>query len=768
MKYRTEMSAFTRLGRWAVARPKTILVTAAAFLLLAGLAGNGLIQHLSTGGFDDTSSQATRAQRTLERVFGQGNPDVVLMVKAKRGGVDDPAVAAEGAELTRQLASQPGVTQAASYWSLDNAPPLRSKDGSTGLVFGRIPGNQNHANDVMKKLSPLFTRQDSVVQVRVGGFAEVFRQVTSQVQHDLKKAELIAIPLSMVLLLFVFRGAVASALPLAVGGLAVGGAMFVLRIIASTTEVSVFALNLTTGMGLALGIDYSLLIVNRYREEFTKSLSREDAIVRAMETAGRTVVFSGVTVAAAMTALLVFPLVFLRSFAYAGIPVLALAVVGAVVVLPALLCVLGPRVDRWSVNRRPLPPVGQGFWHRVATTVMRRPIAIALTSVVILVLLGAPFLHVAFGFPDDRVLPKDVSSHQVNQELRSEFNSYEAFPIWVVATGIGAPASPDRTAEIDRYAASLSAVKGVSRVDAFSGSYAGGARIFRLDSLAARFAATDATYFNVVPSVEPFSTQGEAVVHAIRNMPRPFPVDVGGRTAALVDNKSAAFGRMPLAGGIILLVTFVVLFMLFGSVVVPVKALVLNLLSLTATFGAMVWIFQDGHLSGLLDFTATGTIDLSTPILMFCVAFGLSMDYEIFLLSRIKEEYDRTGDNEASVAVGLEKTGRIVTAAALLLAAVFLAFATSGVAFIKLFGVGLALAIAMDATVVRATLVPAFMRLAGDVNWWAPSFLRRFHDRYGIPEAVPEPVVDLRAMPARPPRPRPARRPRPLVAAGRE
>ncbi|TMK83810.1 MAG: MMPL family transporter, partial [Actinobacteria bacterium] len=672
-------------------------------------------------GFDDTSSQATRAQQTLERVFGQGNPDIVLMVKAKHGGVDDAAVAAEGTALERELAFQPGVTQAASYWSLANAPPLRSKDGSTALVFGRIPGNQNHANDVMKKLSPRFTREDSVVQVRVGGFAEVFRQVTSQVEKDLKKAELIAIPLSMVLLLFVFRGAVASALPLAVGGLAVIGTMFVLRVIAATTEVSVFALNLTTGMGLALGIDYSLLIVNRYREEFKTSLSREEAIVRAMETAGRTVVFSGVTVAAAMTALLVFPLVFLRSFAYAGIPVLALAVVGAVVVLPALLAVLGPRVDRWSLNRKPLPPVGEGFWHRVAMGVMRRPIPVALTSVVILLLLGAPFLHVAFGFPDDRVLPKDVSSHQVNQELRQQFQSNEAFPVWVVADHIGAPTSPSRSADIDRYASALSAVKGVSRVDAFTGSYAGGARIFRLDSLAARFATDDATYFNVVPSVEPFSTQGEDVVHTIRDLPRPFAVDVGGRTAALVDNKSAAFGRMPLAGGIIVVVTFVVLFMLFGSVVVPAKALVLNLLSLTATFGAMVWIFQDGHLSGLLDFTATGTIDLSTPILMFCVAFGLSMDYEVFLLSRIKEEYDRTGDNVSSIALGLEKTGRIVTAAALLLAAVFLAFATSGVAFIKLFGVGLALAIAMDATVVRATLVPAFMRLAGDVNWWAPS-----------------------------------------------
>ncbi|MCU1450359.1 MAG: Integral rane protein, partial [Acidimicrobiales bacterium] len=587
------MSVFTRLGRLAVARPKVVLGATAAFFVLAGLAGNGLVNHLSTGGFDDTSSQATRAQKTLERVFRQGNPDVVLMVKARQGGVDDAAVTAEGNALTQELASQPGVEQAASYWSLGAAPPLRSKDGTSALVFARIPGNQNHQNTVMKALSPRFTREDGVVQVRVGGFAEVFRQVTSQVQDDLKKAEFIAIPLSMILLLFVFRGAVASALPLAVGGLAVVGTMLVLRIIAATTEVSVFSLNLTTGMGLGLGIDYSLLIVNRYREEFAKSLSRDEAIVRTMETAGRTVVFSGITVAAAMTALLVFPLVFLRSFAYAGIPVLCLAVVGAVVVLPAILAVLGPRVDMLSVNRKPLPPVGEGFWHRVAMAVMRRPVPVAVTSVVVLLLLGAPFLHVHFGFPDDRVLPKSVSSRQVNEELRQSFQSNEAFPVWVVADHIGSPSSPARAADIERYAAALSSVKGVSRVDAFTGSYAGGARVFRLDSLAARFATNDATYFNVVTSVEPFSTQGEDVVHAIRDLPHPFPVDVGGRSAALVDNKSAAFGRMPLAGGIIVVVTFVVLFMLFGSVVVPAKAFVLNLLSLTATFGAMVWIFQD-------------------------------------------------------------------------------------------------------------------------------------------------------------------------------
>jgi RND superfamily putative drug exporter len=559
----------------------------------------------------------------------------------------------------------------------------------------------------------------------------------------------------MLLLLFVFRGAVAAALPMVVGGVAVLGTMLVLRIIASTTEVSVFALNLTTGMGLGLGIDYSLLLVSRYREEFERDGTghRRDALLRAVETAGRTIVFSGLTVCASMAALLVFPLVFLRSFAYAGVPVVAVAVVGAVVVLPAVLALLGPRVDMLAVRRKPAPPVGEGLWHRIATLVMRRPIPIAAAVIAFLLFLGAPFLHVAFGFPDDRVLPQKVSSRQVNQRLRDDFEAKEAFPIWVVADKAG------DTDAIAPYAAALSRVRGVDRVDSYAGSYIKGVRAFRLDSLAERFVTPGATYFNVVPAVEPFSTAGEDVVHAIRSLRAPFPVEVGGRTAALVDNKAAAFGRMPLAAGIIVLVSFLVLFAFFGSVVIPVKAFVLNLLSLTATFGAMVWVFQDGHLSRWLDFTATGTIDLSTPILMFCVAFGLSMDYEVFLLSRVKEEYDRTGDNVSSVAIGLERSGRIVTAAALLLSAVFLAFATSGVSFIKLFGVGLAVAIVMDATLVRATLVPAFMRLAGDLNWWAPRPLRQLYERWGVSESAPPdaPVVDVRE-----------KRERPLVAAGRK
>jgi RND superfamily putative drug exporter len=344
---------------------------------------------------------------------------------------------------------------------------------------------------------------------------------------------------------------------------------------------------------------------------------------------------------------------------------------------------------------------------------------------------------VRFGLPDDRALPAAVSSHQVSQEIRTGFTSSEADALTVVAPG--AAASP---ADISAYAEQLSLLPDVSRVDALTGSYADGRKVAEPGPAAARFGGPGrpGTWLNVLPEIEPLSPEGERMVEAVRSAPAPWEVQVGGPSAHLVDSKTAIFDKVPLAAIIITIVTFVVLFMMTGSVLVPVKAVVLNLLSLTATFGAMVWIFQQGHLSDALDFTATGTLDTSTPILMFCIAFGLSMDYEVFLLSRIKEEYDRTGDNTASVALGLERTGRIVTAAALLLAVVFGAFATSGISFIKMMGVGLTLAVLMDATLVRGALVPAFMRLAGSANWWAPAPLRRFHDRFGFREAVGAPL----------------------------
>ena len=362
----------------------------------------------------------------------------------------------------------------------------------------------------------------------------------------------------------------------------------------------------------------------------------------------------------------------------------------------------------------------------------------------LLVVLGIPFLHVNFGLPDDRVLPKSVSSRQVQDQLRTNFSSQELAAMPVVATGSGDPSG--HAAAISGYASALSKLSGVARVDAITGSFIGGREVAPPNQASIRFAAPTGTWLSVVPSVEPLSNRGEDLVKAVRAEPAPFSVQVGGSAAELVDSKASLFRLVPIAGLLIGVVTFVVLFLMAGSLLVPAKAVILNLLSLSATFGAMVWVFQEGHLSKLLNFTPTGLIDTTTPITMFCIAFGLSMDYEVFLLSRIKEEYDRTGDNTASVAVGLERTGRIVTAAAGLLSVVFIAFATSQITFIKLLGVGLALAVLMDATLIRGTLVPAFMRLAGRANWWAPAPLRRFHDRFGIKEA--EQALEIQPAPA--------------------
>jgi RND superfamily putative drug exporter len=493
------------------------------------------------------------------------------------------------------------------------------------------------------------------------------------------------------------------------------------------------------------------------------------AVSRTVRTAGRTVAFSAVTVAASLSALLVFPLAFLRSFAYAGVAVAFLAGFFSVAILPAILALLGQRVDGLTIFKRSTEVHEQGFWHRMAIFVMRRPVIVAVSAIAVLLVLGQPFLRIDIALPDDRVLPKEAVSRQVHDVIRDEFDSQEAGAESVVAVGIGDPAG--HTAEIDAYAARLAKLPGVARVDAVTGTYcaAGLAASFHCtpgtvvapggQGRYLGFATTKdggSTYLSVVPDVEPLSAKGESLVKAIRATDAPFPVGVTGQSAQLVDIKESLYGRLPLALGIIALVTFLALFLQFGSVVIPIKALVLNLLSLTATFGAMVFLFQDGHLSHLLNFTPTGQIDATTPILMFCVAFGLSMDFEVFLLSRIKEEHDRTGDNEQSVAMGLERTGRIVTAAALLISIVFMSFATSHITFIKLFGIGLTLAVMMDAFLIRGTLVPAFMRLAGEWNWWAPKPLRRFHDRFGISEHV-----DLDGPASAPDRP--ARR-RPLVA----
>jgi RND superfamily putative drug exporter len=730
-----------RLAHFLVLRRKRVLVGALVAFFVAGGIGGSVAKHMSAGGFEDPSSESAKATRILQREFGQGEANLVLLVTAKDGNVDSPAVATVGKAITDELGHQPGVTEAASYWSLGSPPPLKSKNGNEALVIASIAGSQNDVADRIKVIAPKFERNDVTVGVRVGGFAQIFHQVSTQIEKDLTRAEMIAFPITLFLLVLVFGGVIAAALPLAIGILAVVGTFLILRVMTSLTEVSIFSLNLATGMGLGLAIDYSLFIVSRFREELRNGLEPNDAIVRTVETAGRTVLISALTVAASLSALLIFPLAFLRSFAYSGIGVVVTAAAGAILVLPAMLAVLGRRIDSWQVFHRPAKNDGEGFWHRMAVRVMRRPVGFGAAVILILFLLGSPFLHIRFSLPDDRVLPKGATSRQVQQDIRDGFSAEEVLATTVVARGATVEG---QRGDVDAYAARLSTIPNVARVDAGTGSYIGGKLVVPPGPTSARFGSDKGTWFSVVSKVDAMSPAAEKVVKQVRATQAPFAVQVGGPSAQLVDEKASLFGRMPLAIGIIAVATFVLLFLMFGSILVPVKALILNALSLTATFGAMVWIFQDGHLAHTLSFTPTGALDTTTPILMFCIAFGLSMDYEVFLLSRIKEEHDRTGDNVQSVAVGLERTGGIVTAAAGLLAVVFLAFATSGITFIKLFGIGLTMAVVMDATLIRATLVPAFMRLAGEANWWAPRALRKVYARWGIHE-VPEPAVPVRS-----------------------
>jgi RND superfamily putative drug exporter len=751
----------TRLAGFTVRRRRLVLGLAAVAFVLSGMIGGGVADQLSSGGFDDPGSESSRIEGVLEDTFQTGSPNVVLLVDAVDGDLDSAASAAAGRAVAAELAAETfeglGMTEVISYWDLPADNPLASPAGDKALIIGRFADDDNILVDFSRGIRERYEREataTSPVTVATGGFGPLFAEVNETIERDLLRAEAIAIPITLVLLVLVFGSVVAASLPLVIGALSVVGTFLVLLVINSFTEVSVFALNLTTAMGLGLAIDYSLFIVSRFREELAEGHAPPEAVRRTVRSAGKTVLFSALTVAASLCALLVFDIAFLRSFAYAGLAVSLLAGLYAIVVLPAMLGFLGHRINKLTIWKRSTTPSTEGFWHRMAVAVMKRPVPITAGVLVVLVFLGSPAARMELGLPDDRVLAPGAPARHVQDVIREEFSSEEAGAISIVTTGVAGPA--ERAADVTAYAQALATQPGVTRVDSEVGRFCGTAGAIGafactpgqllvgpdLDpGLTARFSRSDATYLSVVPNVEPNSDEGRDLVGEVRATPLPPTLAggerlVGGQSAQLVDSIDSLVGDLPLALAIIAVITFVLLFMMFGSVLVPIKALVLNLLSLSATFGAMVWVFQDGNGAGLLDFTATGALAATTPVLMFCVAFGLSMDYEVFLLSRIKEEHDRGRDNIQSVAVGLERTGRIVTAAAVLISVVFIAFATSSVSFIKLFGLGLALAVLLDAFVIRGTLVPAFMRLAGDANWWAPAPMRRFYERFGISEHV--------------------------------
>ncbi|MCC3316406.1 MMPL family transporter [Nocardia africana] len=751
----------TRIARLATRYPKRVLFAALALALICGGFGATVTAHLQAGGFTSDKAESTRAAKLVADEFNGAQPNLVLLVHADEG-VESAAARSVGADIVAALGGRSDTVGVRSYWT---SPPqlaaaLRSTDGKSALVMAYLTGSDDQAQRTAGEIASTLPVSTPGVTVQPGGIAAVYHDVNNQVTKDLAMAEGIAVPLTAIVLILVFGSVIAASLPLTVGIFAILCTLAILRSFTLFTDVSIYALNMTTALGLALAIDYSLFIVNRYREELAAGSSHEAAAVRAVQTAGRTVLFSALTVALALAVLSVFDMYFLKSFAYAGVAVVAAAAVASIVILPAALVLLGDRINSWNLRvairklfgrAEPAPrPEQESGWYRTVTWVMRRALPVSLAIIAVLLAVGAPFLGVKFGYPDDRVLPAGSTSRAVGDELRADFPAVNSG----TGTTIVLPGAPSQPQAISGYATALSKVDGVNAVLSSSGVYVSGAR---MGGAPPGMANGSGQYLTVTSRFDPYSQQAKDQLQALRDVPAPSPALFGGAAAMNVDSLHALGQRLPLAIVLIALATFVVLFLFTGSVVLPLKAVVINSLSLTAMFGMMVWIFQEGHFSGLLGFTPTGFLVPTMPILMFCLAFGMSMDYEVFLLSRIREAWlgsDRTAaDNDRSVAIGVARTGRIVTAAALLMAIVLGAMVTAKVSFMQMFGLGLTITVLADATVIRMLLVPALMRLMGRANWWAPRPLARWHERFGFTEH-PAP-----ATPERTAEPEPAGRP---------
>ncbi|AKU15847.1 MMPL family transporter [Luteipulveratus mongoliensis] len=718
------------LAQFVVRRARLVLAATVVVLIAAAVLGVGAFSKLQGGGFDDPGADSTKASSIVTDRFGD-DADLVLVVDAKRP-VDQ--VAAQGRQLTGQLAQDRDLSNVASYWTT-GSPSMKSADGTKAIVVASIPGDFDHQAEVAQDVADTYGGNRSGLQVEIGGESGVNLDVTSQVTQDLAFAESIAIPLMLVLLGLAFGSVVAALLPLGIGIFAIFGTFAELSILGSMTDVSIFAINLTTSLGLGLAVDYALLMVSRFREELGHGRTTEEAVIRTVETAGRTIVFSASTVAVALGALLLFPLFFLRSFAYAGIGVILIAMLAGLVVLPALLTVLGPRVN---AGRLPWvkgsPATVAPFWGRLAGVAMRRPALTALPVVAALLLIASPLAHVTFGTPDDRVLPNSATSRVAGDALRGQFQSDDTDAITAVSNGAASAGA------VTSYATDLSRLSGVERVDSSAGTFVHGTKI-ATSPTDARNARPDAQRLSVVTSYDAQSDQAKDVLTRVRDLPEPAGTTfvVGGSTARLVDGQDAIMSRVPLAAAIIAITTFILLFLFTGSLLQPLRALVLNVIGLSATLGTMVWIFQDGHLADWLGFTPQ-PLNTSMLLLMFCITFGLSMDYEVFVMSRIKEMHEAGAPLREAVTSGLARSGRIVSMAAVILSVSFFAFGTSSVSFLQMFGLGAGLAILIDATLIRGILVPAVMGLLGDRAWWAPKPLARLHDRIGLSESPSEPA----------------------------
>jgi trehalose monomycolate/heme transporter len=699
-----------RWGAVVVRRAVAILLIGLGISAAAMVAGIGLEDKLSIGGFDDPQSEATQ-ELTLEReTFGNQSIDAIAIYSSDDLVASDPEFKAQLDDTLAQI--PPDKVSSVISWYDTQDPSMLSHDEHAVSVFISLAGEtQNDFGRAFDDIEPVL--EDSELDTDVAGPYAVYTDVNEETKKDLAKAELISLPFVLILSLIIFRSLTAALMPVLVGAVAVMGARAVIAGLNEITEVSIFAPNIITLIGLGLAIDYALFVVSRFREEIALSPDDVDrALVTTMATAGRTVLFSALTVAAAMSSLLVFPQAFLKSIGYGGIAAVVIAMIAALTVLPAALALLGRRIDSLRVpflNRATAVDSAHGAWARLAHAVMRRPLLVAVGIIAVLLLIASPFLGAKWGSVDYRVLPSDTPAHIAADKLNTDFG-----PERSTANVLLTDADEQSVAA---YRTALEAVPGV--VDVRPVEQKDGTFLLR-----AAWEGNSQT------------EHSQDMVKALRDVDAPdgSKAWIGGLTADTVDLTESISRHLPWMGLIVVGVMLLLLFIAFGSVVLPLKAVVMNFFSITASFGVVTWIFSDGHLQGVLGFESSGFLDLTNPIVMLAVLFGLSMDYEVFLLSRVKEEYDRTHDNDLAVATGIQKTGRIITSAALLLAVVIGAFSLSGVVFMKLLGIGMLVALLVDATIVRALLVPATMKMLGDRNWWAPAPLARWYDRYGFKE----------------------------------
>lgn len=729
-------------GRFVGARAWAVLIGGIAVVVAAAVYGSGVFGSLSNGGFEDPASESYQAQHLQETAFPGHETDLVAIYTSDTMTVDDPAF--ERAVTSTIDALPDDAVRAAVTWYDTNDPGLVSADRHTTRVPITLTGTTQDAKADSSD-AVLGDLDAPGLTTHVGGQWAIFHDVNGQVSEDIARAESLAMPIVFLLSLVIFGSLAAALMPTLVGAIAVFGAFAVVRLITGVTDVSVFAINIITLLGMGLAIDYALFIVSRFREELGRQPdasrgSVRSALTRTMTTAGRTVLFSGLIVSASMASLTLFPQNFLKSMGYGGVAAVVVAMLAALTVLPAVLALLGRRIEFGRMPWRRRAGVAAragavedsagaveaeaGAWARVAHSVMRRPVVYLVVITGALLVLASPFLGATWGSVDERVLPADSPSRVAAQFQADTFGG-EVSSANIVLEGAD-------KATLTAYVSDVSSIDGVEGVQPIATTTSAGEPLALVQASWQGNSQTQASQELVkdIRAVDP-GNGAEAFV--------------GGPTANAVDLVDSIGSHLPWMALVVAGVMLVLLFVAFGSLVLPVKAIVMNVISIGASFGVVTWIFQEGHLSGLLGFTSPGYLDATQPILMLAILFGLSMDYEVFLLSRVREEWDRTGDNTRAVAAGVQRTGRIITSAALLLAIVIGGFATSGIVFIKMIGVGMLVAVLLDATVVRALLVPATMRLLGRANWWAPAPLQRWWERHGhreepVEAPAPEPA----------------------------